>query len=67
MFLGLRLIKGVEMERFRRLFHKEIESVYGAVLEKNYRDGLLKCEDGRIFLTSRGLDLSNYVSAQFLF
>lgn len=67
MFLGLRLVKGVERARFRRLFHKEIESVYGEVLEKNYRDGLLKRKDGRIFLTSRGLDLSNYVSAQFLF
>lgn len=67
MFLGLRLIKGVEREEFKRLFKEEIENVYGKILEKNYRDGLLRQEHGRIFLTSRGLDLSNYVSAQFLF
>ena len=28
---------------------------------------LLRKEDGRIFLTERGLDVSNYVMAQFLF
>lgn len=65
MFLGLRLTLGVEKAQFRKLFGISMEQVYGAVLEKNERAGLLKQED-RVFLTEKGRDVSNYVMAQFL-
>jgi len=70
MFLGLRMTAGVSSAAFERLFGCSIEVVYGDVLRKSAREGLL-CTDRtgneeRIFLTEMGLDVSNYVMAQFL-
>lgn len=67
MFLGLRMINGVAREDFERAFGLPVENVYGPVMDKQVADGLLKKEAGRIFLTERGMDVSNYVMAQFLF
>jgi len=80
MFLGLRMTDGINCGEFRRLFGRSIEEVYGDIVNKNIRDGLLEILDGlsakrwmqqirpgkRLALTERGLDLSNYVMAQFL-
>lgn len=72
MFLGLRLTRGVSYECFEKQFDRSLEAVYGSVIAQNIADGLLtvRCEEtGEHFLalTDRGLDLSNYVMAQFLF
>ena len=66
MFLGLRMTEGISTECFRQTFGLTVELVYGPVLEQQIADQLLRKEDGRIFLTERGLDVSNYVLAQFL-
>lgn len=68
MLLGLRLTEGVWAEGFQAAFGRTLEEMYGAVIEKNERDGLLEYRDGgkRLVLTERGLDLANYVMAQFL-
>ena len=66
MFLGLRMTDGISTECFRQTFGLPVELVYGPVLEQQIADQLLRKEDGRIFLTERGLDVSNYVMAQFL-
>lgn len=66
MFLGLRMTEGISTECFRQTFGLPVELVYGPVLEQQIADQLLRKEDGRIFLTERGLDVSNYVMAQFL-
>ncbi len=71
MFLGLRMTAGVSMGEFEKRFGRSMEDVYREVIRKNCADGLLsvrECEDGdrRGALTKRGLDLSNYVMAQFL-
>ena len=65
MFLGLRLIKGVEKSSFYRKFGVSIESIYGDVLDKLEREGLIFVNDS-ICLTSYGIDISNYVMSQFL-
>ncbi len=67
MFLGLRMICGVSRERFAAQFGRQMEEVYGAVLERMYKQALLVREEDRIRLTERGLDVSNYVMAEFLF
>lgn len=65
MFLGLRLADGVSKKLFLQNFGVSMEEVYGKVIQKNVSDGLL--EDGeRLFLTKKGVDISNYVMAQFL-
>lgn len=68
MFLGLRLTEGIASEGFQTAFGRTLEEAYGAVIRKNERDGLLEYRDeGRwLALTERGLDLANYVMAQFL-
>lgn len=67
-FLGLRLRTGISGEDFRRRFGREVEEVYGAVIERFLRQKLL-AEEGfhdRIYLTDRGIDVSNQVLAEFL-
>lgn len=70
MFLGLRMTAGVSGEEFQTCFGVEMEEVYGDVIRRNSRDGLLRRyeRDGKSYLalTERGLDLSNYVMGQFL-
>lgn len=66
MFLGLRLAEGVKKEDFARTFGCSMESVYGDVLAKHERNGLLVGGD-RVRLTEKGIDVSNYVMADFLF
>ena len=66
MFLGLRMKEGVNKQKFRERYHREIQEVYGEVLEKLKEEGLLCEEEERICLTKRGNDLSNYELAQFL-
>ena len=65
-FLGLRLQKGISKKEFRKRFGCEIESVYADVLEKHTKNGLLAVCDDRIYLTEQGIDVSNYVMADFL-
>lgn len=67
MFLGLRLTAGVLEDDFFHKFHRPLMEVYGETVRKNQADGLLVHRDGRLFLTGRGVDVSNYVFAQFLF
>ena len=67
MFLGLRMTCGVSEQAFAEKFGKSVQDIYGSVIAQNEKDGLLVRADGRICLTHRGLDLSNYVMAQFLF
>ncbi len=57
-FLGLRMMEGVDAAPYWE--------DYGKVIEKLQIQGLLKEKDGRICLTERGIDVSNYVFAQFL-
>lgn len=66
MFLGLRMVQGVSREEFHENFGVTIESVFGETIRKNIDDGLLLERDNRLVLTKKGLDVSNYVMAQFL-
>ncbi len=65
MFLGLRLTDGISSSDFKESFGVEVEEKYGKILDKNINDGLLKKTEKGYALTDRGLDLSNYVFAQF--
>lgn len=66
MFLGLRKMKGVSRDNFYRMFGKDMDAVYKTVIEEQKKNGLLKEENGRIFLSRKGIDLSNYVMSEFL-
>lgn len=68
MFLGLRLSSGVAVADFRRCFRTGIWDIYGPILKRLEQDGLILLyeDDKKIRLTAKGVDLSNYVLAQFL-
>lgn len=67
MFLGLRLMEGVSKREFARQFGCGMESIYGKIMEKMQNDGLIQSiEPDRISLTPYGIDISNYVMAQFM-
>lgn len=65
MFLGLRLMEGVEKKEFKRKFGVPVEDIYGDKLEKLRREQLITVDE-RIRLTSHGIDVSNYVMSEFL-
>jgi len=65
-FLVLRMTEGISAENFQKKFGKSIFSVYGEVLEKYIKLGLLAVQGDRIFLTERGLKVSNVIFADFL-
>ena len=66
MFLGLRMIRGVSKTEFERQYHRALSDVYGDVIEKHVKNGLLEEHGDRIWLTKRGLDVSNYVMSDFV-
>lgn len=66
MFLGLRMMKGVSRKNFETCYGVPVEEIYGQVLRKMYDAGLLLEENGWIKLTEKGIDISNYVFADFL-
>lgn len=66
MFLGLRMMKGVDMNQFEQLFEVQFDKIYGKIVEEMVSDGLLLIKDHHLILTERGIDLSNYVMSEFL-
>lgn len=66
MFLGLRMCKGIEKAEFKRKFKCDIETIYGDVMKRLVSQGVLAEAEGRVFLTPRGIDVSNVVLAEFL-
>ena len=70
LFLGLRMMCGVSEQRFLERFGITMEAVYGETLKTLSGEGLLEAyQNGteRFWrLTEHGIDVSNYVLAQFL-
>lgn len=66
MFLGLRMMQGVSFDDFKERFGVSMQAIYGDVLERNIQRGLLFQENGRIFLSEKGIDVSNIVMADFM-
>ena len=67
MYLGLRKVEGVSRTDFQNCFGKNVDDVYGKILDKLEEEQLLEFSGDRIRLTHRGMDVSNCVLAEFLF
>ena len=65
-FMGLRMISGIDLLRFKKKFGIDINSIYKEVIEKNIKDGLLVVEENKMFLTAKGMELSNSVMSDFI-
>ncbi|EIW6612744.1 oxygen-independent coproporphyrinogen III oxidase [Clostridium perfringens] len=66
MFMGLRKISGIDKNEFKNRFSMNINDVYGEILNKYIGEGLLIRESGRIFLSEKGIEISNIIMADFL-
>lgn len=65
-FLGLRLIDGLDMEVFARKFGQPITEVFGDQLNKLLGQGLLEIDENHLKLTGKGLPLANEAFIEFI-
>lgn len=66
MFLGLRLLAGLDLPAFARRFGTDPVQKYQRQIEKLVRFGLLAHEGSKIRLTKKGIFLANEVFVEFL-
>ena len=64
--MGLRKTDGVAAEDFFRRFGTEINAVYGKEIRKFLAGGFMQNKNGRIFLTRKGISVSNSVLCEFI-
>ena len=60
-FLGLRQMKGVSLIGFAEQFGEDTIEWFDHDIVQNMKDGLLVQEGGRLMLTKKGIDVSNFV------
>jgi len=67
-FLGLRMMEGISLSEYQNRFGVDFREQYSGVLESLLEKSLLaeSRNHDRIYLTSRGIDVSNRVLAEFL-
>lgn len=66
MFLGLRKMEGISKSEFFHEFKRSYEEVYGRVHKELLSKGLLKEVGEYVSLSEKGIDVSNYVMAEYL-
>lgn len=66
MFLGLRLLKGVDLNTFEEKYGKRAEKIFKEVIDKNLKIGYLEVDDNKLRLTRKGLFYGNEVFSEFL-
>ena len=66
MFMNLRMLEGLSEEEFERRFNKKVDDVYSEIIKKHIQNGLLIRKEGRIFLSNKGIELSNYVMSDMI-
>lgn len=65
-FLGLRIISGLDIDLFEQEYGASVFSVYGKQIDKLMALGLLEIAGNRLRLTDKGLPLANVVFAEFV-
>lgn len=66
LFLGMRLMRGVDARRYRESFGVDLHDKHGDDLDRFYKAGLLEFDGDLIRLTRTGALLSNEVFAAFV-
>jgi oxygen-independent coproporphyrinogen-3 oxidase len=65
-FLGLRLTDGLNLKEFKACYNIDILTKYKNIIEKYDELDMLKIQDGKLALTTKGLMLSNSIMADFI-
>ena len=66
MFLGLRKTKGIDITDFKEEFGTDIKDIFGEAIEDNIARGLLIHDGNGLYLSKRGIDISNTVMSDFI-
>lgn len=66
MFLGLRKIRGVSVEEFKKRFNININDIYGNVIKKYTDNKMLIFRENRLFLSEYGIQVSNSIMCDFI-
>ncbi len=66
MFLGLRLSEGISLSEFKNNFGRDIFDMFGSVIKKYTDYGFLAYDSKRLWLTEKGIDVSNTIFTDFL-
>ncbi len=66
MFLGLRLIQGIDIDSFNSEFGTDFDTLFGKKVKKLIDEGFLSRQGNRLSLTKAGIDVSNIILAEFL-
>ena len=64
--MGLRLIEGVDLEATRERLGLDVGEEHGETLSRHAREGLVVFSEGRVRLTTKGLDLASHVLRDLL-
>lgn len=64
--MGLRMIRGVDLDRLRRRYGREISEYYGQTLRRLCDLGLVELSDSYLRLSERGRSLANQVMAELV-
>lgn len=65
-FMGLRMIEGINVNEFNKKFGVTIGGIYKEVIDKNINKKLLVLENDKLRLTEKGIELSNSVMSDFI-
>ena len=65
-YVGLRMTAGVSLPEFERRFGVSAKDVYPGLMEMFVEEKAAVFQGDRFVLTDYGLDVSNYIMAQFL-
>lgn len=65
-YVGLRMTAGVSLSEFERRFGVSAKDVYPGLMETFVKEKAAAFQGDRFVLTDYGLDVSNYIMAQFL-
>lgn len=65
-FLGLRMTKGVNLEKFMERFKVDPFVRFAVPIQKHVKLGLLDYREPYLFLTDKGMDFANYVEQDFM-
>ena len=65
-FMGMRLQKGIDKDKFHERFQVSLDSIYDAQIKKYVNEGLLLDSPSNLRFTEKGIEFSNHVLSDFL-
>lgn len=65
-FMGMRMMQGLDKKKFEKRFHRTLESYYEKSIQKHVKSGLLLDSKEVLCFSEQGIEFSNYVLSDFL-